>query len=65
MATGIALIPVARASDLEAESKKRSDSMQNQPVIQGLAAHVPHSMGQCSHRETNVGRPHAAVSAPA
>lgn len=40
MATGIALIPVARASDLEAESKKRSDSMQNQPVIQGLAAHV-------------------------
>ena len=40
MATGIALIPVARASDLEAESKKRSDAMQNQPVIQGLAAHV-------------------------
>jgi hypothetical protein len=40
MATGIALIPVARASDLEAESKKRSDAMQNTPVIQGLAAHV-------------------------
>ena len=40
MATGIALIPVARASDLEAESRKRSDAMQNQPVIQGLAAHV-------------------------
>lgn len=40
MATGIALIPVARASDLEAESKRRSDEMQNQPVIQGLAAHV-------------------------
>ena len=40
MATGIALIPVARASDLEAESKKRSDAMQTQPVIQGLAAHV-------------------------
>ena len=40
MATGIALIPVARASDLEAEAKKRSDAMQNQPVIQGLAAHV-------------------------
>jgi len=35
-----ALIPVARASDLEAASKKRSDTMQNQPVIQGLAAHV-------------------------
>lgn len=40
MATGIALIPVARASDLEAEAKKRSDAMQSQPVIQGLAAHV-------------------------
>ena len=40
MATGIALIPVARASDLEAESRKRSDAMQNQPVIQGLAAHI-------------------------
>lgn len=40
MATGIALIPVARASDLEAEAKKRSEAMQNQPVIQGLAAHV-------------------------
>jgi hypothetical protein len=35
-----ALIPVARASDLEAESKRRSDELQNQPVIQGLAAHV-------------------------
>ena len=40
MATGIALIPIARASDLEAEAKKRSDELQNQPVIQGLAAHV-------------------------
>ena len=40
MATGIALIPVARASDLEAEAKKRSDATQNTPVIQGLAAHV-------------------------
>ena len=36
----IALIPVARASDLEAESKRRSQEMQNTPVIQGLAAHV-------------------------
>jgi hypothetical protein len=35
-----ALIPVARASDLEAEAKKRSDELQNKPVIQGLAAHV-------------------------
>ncbi len=35
-----ALIPVARASDLEAESKRRSDELQNQPVIQGLASHV-------------------------
>ena len=35
-----ALIPVARASDLEAEAKKRSDVTQNTPVIQGLAAHV-------------------------
>lgn len=40
MATGLALIPVARASDLEAEAKRRSDEMQNTPVIQGLAAHV-------------------------
>lgn len=35
-----ALIPVARASDLEAESKRRSDELQVQPVIQGLASHV-------------------------
>lgn len=35
-----ALIPVARASDLEAQSKRRSDELQNQPVIQGLASHV-------------------------
>ena len=35
-----ALIPVARASDLEAQAKKRSDAMQNTPVIQGLASHV-------------------------
>ena len=40
MASGLALIPVARASDLEAEARKRSDELQNQPVIQGLAAHV-------------------------
>jgi hypothetical protein len=40
MATGLALIPVARASDLEAESKRRNEETQNTPVIQGLAAHV-------------------------
>ena len=40
MATGLALIPVARASDLEAEAKRRNEETQNTPVIQGLAAHV-------------------------
>jgi hypothetical protein len=40
MATGIALIPVARSSDLERESQKRNTDMQAQPVIQGLAAHA-------------------------
>lgn len=40
MALGLALIPVARASDLEAQAQKRSAELQNQPVIQGLAAHV-------------------------
>lgn len=40
MATGIALIPVARSSDLERESQQRNSEMQNTPVIQGLAAHA-------------------------
>ena len=42
MATGIALFPVVTATqlDAQAEAKKRSADMQNQPVIQGLAAHV-------------------------
>jgi hypothetical protein len=40
MATGMALIPVARASDLETEARRRSQETQNTPVIQGLAAHV-------------------------
>jgi len=40
MATGIALIPVARSSDLERESQKRNTELQAQPVIQGLAAHA-------------------------
>lgn len=39
-ATGIALIPVARSSDLERESQKRNTDMQATPVIQGLAAHA-------------------------
>lgn len=34
------LIPVARASDLERESKRKLAEQQSQPVIQGLAAHV-------------------------
>lgn len=34
------LIPVARASDLEREAKRKLAEQQSQPVIQGLAAHV-------------------------
>lgn len=40
MATGIALIPVARAADLEAQARAENAQLQNQQVIQGLAAHV-------------------------
>lgn len=40
MALGPALIPVARASDLEAEAKRRAEAQNQQDVIQGLAAHV-------------------------
>ena len=40
MAVGIALIPVARAADLEAQARSENAQLQNQPVIQGLAAHV-------------------------
>ena len=40
MATGLALIPVARASDLEAQARQRNQELQAQPVIQGLASHV-------------------------
>lgn len=47
MPGGIALIPVARASDLEAEAKRRSDEQNAQPVIQGLASHV-HSRWETS-----------------
>lgn len=39
MAT-MALIPVRSAADLEAEQEQRNAEAQNQPVIQGLAAHV-------------------------
>jgi len=37
---GLALIPVSRASDIEAESKRMAVAQQAQPVIVGLAAHV-------------------------
>tara|TARA_B110000208_G_scaffold112687_1_gene138768 strand:- start:776 stop:2824 length:2049 start_codon:yes stop_codon:yes gene_type:complete len=40
MALGPALIPVARASDLEAQAQRASDEKQNSPMIQGLSAHV-------------------------
>lgn len=36
----MALIPVASAKDLEDQAKKRSDELQNQTYIQGLAAHA-------------------------
>jgi hypothetical protein len=40
MALGSALIPVARASDLEAQAQRASDEKQNTPMVQGLASHV-------------------------
>jgi len=40
MAYGPALIPVARASDLEAAAKRASDEKQKTQLIQGLASHV-------------------------
>ena len=40
MALGSALIPVARASDLEAQAQRASDEKQNTPMIQGLSSHV-------------------------
>ena len=42
MALGPALIPVARASDLEAAAQRESAEKQMSPMIQGLAAHVRH-----------------------
>ena len=40
MALGPALIPVARASDLEAQAQRASDAKQNTPMLQGLSSHV-------------------------
>ena len=40
MDTGLALMPVARASDLEARAKKEAQAQNAQPVVQGLASHV-------------------------
>ena len=40
MALSSALIPVARASELEAQAQRASDEKQNTPMIQGLASHV-------------------------
>ena len=40
MATGLAIIPIRSARDLEADAEKRNAEMQNNPVIQGLASHV-------------------------
>jgi len=42
MQYGPALIPVARASDLEAAAKRAASEKQNTRMIQGLAAHVRH-----------------------
>jgi len=40
MVLGSALIPVARASDLEAQAQRASDKKQNTPMIVGLSSHV-------------------------
>lgn len=40
MQSGLALIPVASASDLEARALRESQALNAKPVIQGLAAHV-------------------------
>ena len=40
MALGSQLIPVARASDLEAAAQRESAQTQMTPMVQGLAAHV-------------------------
>mgnify|MGYP005734202781 FL=1 len=40
MALGPALIPVARASDLEAAAQREASQKQATPMIQGLASHT-------------------------
>lgn len=37
---GLALMPVSRVSDMEAESQREANAQNAQPVIQGLAGHV-------------------------
>ncbi len=37
---GLALMPVSRVSDMEAETKREANAQNAQPVIQGLASHV-------------------------
>lgn len=37
---GLALMPVARVADLEAETKRQADELNARPVIRGLSAHV-------------------------
>lgn len=37
---GLALMPVARVADMEAETQRESNAQNSQPVIQGLAGHV-------------------------
>jgi hypothetical protein len=37
---GLALMPVSRVSDMEAETQRESNAQNAQPVIQGLAGHV-------------------------
>ena len=45
MALGPALIPVARASDLEAQAQRASDEKQNSPMIQGLVCARDQTVG--------------------
>lgn len=37
---GLALMPVSRVSDMEAEAKREANAQNSQPLIQGLAGHV-------------------------
>ena len=37
---GLALMPVARVADMEAETQREANAQNAQPVIQGLAGHV-------------------------